>query len=214
MSTLCIEAWGSGTPVLLIHGSLATGQEEWEAQQPLAEEGYRLLALDRRGYGQSPAAKGEDFLQDADDVVELKGDGVHLVGHSYGGMAAMFAAARRPEATLSLALFEPPAFSLAQHDRAARALVSRIQEMWDLDLSDGEWGKRFLRAVGTEPEALPPELLEQIVPLVPLLRHGRTLFWSSQSGHIFKPQLPIQSPSASGSPGSSGAGSCCTPSRC
>lgn len=30
------------------------------------------------------------------------------------------------------------------------------------------------------------------------------LFWSSQSGHIFKPQLPIQSPSASDSPGSSG----------
>ncbi|MBY5941153.1 hypothetical protein KUW00_09645, partial [Halomonas sp. DP5N14-9] len=43
---------------------------------------------------------------------------------------------------------------------------------------------------------------------------GLGLFWSSQSGHIFKPQLPIQSPSASGSPGWSGAGSCCTPSRC
>ena len=84
---------------MLVHGSLATGAEEWEAQRPLAEEGFRLLVLDRRGYGQSPAAVGEDFLADADDIAELMGDGAHLVGHSYGGLGAMFAAARRPEAT-------------------------------------------------------------------------------------------------------------------
>lgn len=174
MSTLYIETWGSGTPVVLIHGSLATGREEWEAQQPLAEEGYQLLVLDRRGYGRSPAAEGEDFLQDADDIAEVIGDGAHLVGHSYGGLAAMFAAARRPKAALSLALLEPPAFSLAQHDGAARALVDGIREMWDLDLPDGEWAERFLPAVGTDPETLPPGVLEEAVPLVPVLRRGRT----------------------------------------
>ena len=40
-----------------------------------------------------------------------------------------------------------------------------------------------------------------------------SLFWSSQSGHVFKPQLPVRSPSVTGSRGSSGAGNCCTPSR-
>ena len=82
------------------------GHEEWEAQRPLADEGFRLLVLDRRGYGRSPAAEGEDFLRDADDIAELMGDGAHLVGHSYGGLGALFAAARRPEATLSLTLLE------------------------------------------------------------------------------------------------------------
>ena len=51
---------GSGTPVVLVHGSLATGADEWQAQRPLAEEGFRLIVADRRGYGRSPAAAGED----------------------------------------------------------------------------------------------------------------------------------------------------------
>lgn len=173
MNNLFIETWGTGTPVVLVHGSLATGQEEWEAQQLLAREGYRLLVLDRRGYGRSPAAEGEDFLRDADDIAEVMGDGAHLVGHSYGGLGAMFAAARRPEATLSLALLEPPAFSLAQHTRATRALVDGIREVWDQDLPADEWAVRFLRAVGTDPETLPPRVLEEVVPVVPLLRRAR-----------------------------------------
>ena len=74
-SELHVESWGAGTPVVLVHGSLATGSEEWEAQCPLADEGFRLLVPDRRGYGASPAATGEDFLRDADDIAELMGDG-------------------------------------------------------------------------------------------------------------------------------------------
>jgi pimeloyl-ACP methyl ester carboxylesterase len=176
MTDLFIETWGTGTPVVLVHGSLATGQGEWEAQRPLAEEGYRLLVPDRRGYGRSPAAQGEDFLRDADDIADLMGDGAHLVGHSYGGLGAMIAAARRPEATLSLALLEPPALCLAHHDGAARALLDGVREMWDVDLPDDEWAERFLRAVGTDIEELPPGVLEQAVPLVPVLRRGRPVW--------------------------------------
>ena len=112
MTDLFVDSFGKGTPVVLVHGSLATGAEEWVAQQPLSEEGFRLIALDRRGYGRSPAAAGEDFLADAEDIAEFMGDGAHLVGHSYGGLGAMCAAARRPEATLSLTLLEPAAFGL------------------------------------------------------------------------------------------------------
>ena len=108
-----VEEWGEGTPVVLVHGSLATGAEEWDRQRPLAEQGFRLSVFDRRGYGRSPFAVGEDYLVDADDIVGLMGEGAHLVGHSYGGLGAMFAAARRPEATKSLTLLEAPAWSRA-----------------------------------------------------------------------------------------------------
>ncbi len=54
---LYVEAWGDGTPVVLVHGSLAIGAEEWEAQRPLADEGFRLLVPDRRGYGRSAVAE-------------------------------------------------------------------------------------------------------------------------------------------------------------
>src|SRR5215218_1210434 len=79
---LHVEEWGAGERVVLVHGSLATGAEEWEAQHPLVDEGFGLVVFDRRGYGQSPFATGEDFLVDADDIVELMGYRAHLVGHS------------------------------------------------------------------------------------------------------------------------------------
>ena len=54
----------------------------------------------------------------------MTGDGAHLVGHSYGGLGVLFAAARRPAATLSLTLLEPATFALGQADSAARSLVA------------------------------------------------------------------------------------------
>ncbi len=139
MSELFVETWGIGTHVVLVHGSLAIGADEWQAQRPLADQGFQLLVLDRRGYGQSPAADGEDFLRDSNDIADLMGNGAHLVGHSYGGLGVMFAAARRPEATLSLTLLEPGAFALGEHNAAARALVTEVRQLWDHDLPDEEW---------------------------------------------------------------------------
>lgn len=173
MSDLSVHTWGSGTPVVLVHGSLTTGVDEWQAQEPLADDGFRLLALDRRGYGTSPPADGEDFLRDGEDVAAVLGDGAHLVGHSYGGLGAMVAAAHRPESTRSLTLLEPPAFSVADHDDAAATVLGRVRDLWDTDLDDDEWVVRFLDAVGTDPDSLPPQLLDEIGPLVPVLRRGR-----------------------------------------
>ena len=179
MSGIFVDSWGSGTPVVLVHGSLATGAEEWQAQRPLADEGFRLLVLDRRGYGRSPAAKGEDFLRDADDIAALLGDGAHLVGHSYGGLGVLIAAARRPDATLSLTLLEPGAFTLGQHHPAARTLVDDVRRLWDQDLPDEAWVVRFLRAVGSDPDALPPELIADAVALTPVVRRGRPI-WEAE----------------------------------
>ena len=179
MTDLFVESWGTGTPVVLVHGSLATALDEWQAQRPLADEGFRLVVFDRRGYGQSPAADGEDFLRDADDIVELMGDGAHLVGHSYGGLGALVAAAKRPDATLSLALLEPGAFSLGQHNPSARQLVDDLRRLWKEDLPDRDWVIRFLTAVGSDPDAMPPELVDAAVPLVPVLRSGRRSLWDA-----------------------------------
>lgn len=181
MGDLFVDSWGSGVPVVLVHGSLATGGEEWQAQRPLADEGFRLLVPDRRGYGRSPAAPGEDFLRDAEDIAGLMGEAAHLVGHSYGGLGVLFAAARRPDATLSLTVLEPAAFTLGQDHAAARRLVADVRGLWDRDLPDEEWVVRFLKAVGSD--TLPPELLAAAVPLAPMVRRGRP-FW--------EPGLPVE----------------------
>ncbi len=181
-SDLHVESWGDGTPVVLVHGSLATGAEEWEAQRPLAGEGFRLLVPDRRGHGRSPMATGEDFLRDAEDIADLMGDGAHLVGHSYGGLGVLCAAARRPDATRSLTLLEAGAFALGQHDPAARALVSAVRDLWDQDLPDAEWVVGFLKAVGSDPDEFPPDFLAAALPLVPVFRRGRPIWY---------PDLPL-----------------------
>lgn len=173
MTDLFVDASGSGEQVVLVHGSLATGREEWEAQQPLADEGYRLLVVDRRGYGRSPTVDGEDFLRDGQDIAALMDGGAHLVGHSYGGLGVLVAAARRPDVTRSLAVLEPPAISLGQDDPVVREFTARMREVWELDLPDRVWMERFLEAVGSDPDALPPELLDAALPLVPVMRRGR-----------------------------------------
>jgi pimeloyl-ACP methyl ester carboxylesterase len=179
MSDLFMEVWGSGVPVVLVHGSLATGSDEWQAQRPLADSGFRLIVPDRRGYGRSPAAQGEDFLIDADDIAGFMGNGAHLVGHSYGGLGVLFAAARRPEAALSITLLEPATFALGQHNEAARTLVGEVRSLWDQKAPDKEWVIRFLEIVGSDPSALSPELIAAAVPLVPVFRRGRPI-WEAE----------------------------------
>jgi pimeloyl-ACP methyl ester carboxylesterase len=178
VNDLFVETWGEGIPVVLVHGSLATGADEWQMQRPLADQGFQLLVLDRRGYGRSPTVDGEDFLRDADDIADLMGNGAHLVGHSYGGLGVLFAAARRLDATFSMTLLEPAAFTLGQHDPAARALLADLGHLWDQDLPDEEWVVRFLKMVGSDPDALGPELTAAAVALTLVCRRGRPI-WKS-----------------------------------
>ncbi|MFP4512507.1 MAG: alpha/beta fold hydrolase [Acidimicrobiales bacterium] len=178
MTDLAVHEWGSGTPVVLAHGSLSPATEEWPAQRPLADQGFHLIAPDRRGYGASPATTGEDYLRDADDLAPLLGGahddgGVHLVGHSYGGLVAMVAAACNPGSVRSLALLEPPAFAATRNQPAATAIEDRLRAMWDDDVPDRDWLLGFLEVVGTDPDDLPPGVLDEIVSFVPLVRRSR-----------------------------------------
>lgn len=121
-----VTVWGEGDPAVFVHGSFGWGEETWREQRPLAEHN-RLLLIDRRGFGRSPANGRVDFDRDADDVAELLGEGAHLVGHSYGGVVSLLAAARRPEAVRSLVLIEPPAFGLARGVEPVERLIHNIQ---------------------------------------------------------------------------------------
>lgn len=174
MSDLNVQVWGEGVPVVLVHGSLTTGEEEWEAQRPLAEEGFRLVVPDRRGYADGSEEGGEDFLRDAEDVAELLDEGAHLVGHSYGGIGALLAAARRPDAVLSLAVAEPPAFGLRRDDPAVADLLAELERLWSREgLDNRGFLEEFLRTVGSPPDEMPEEVLEVLADRVPLLREGR-----------------------------------------
>ena len=113
--------------MVLVHGTMTWGTACFEAQRPLARH-YRLLVMDRRGFGESPDIARSDYEVDASDVVGLLGDGAHLVGHSYGGVVAMLAAGLRPQAVRSLTLIEPSAFRLATHEPTVAAALERMRK--------------------------------------------------------------------------------------
>jgi pimeloyl-ACP methyl ester carboxylesterase len=164
MTDLHVERWGSGPPVLLVHGSVADARSTWVEQRPLAER-WSLVLLDRPGFGANPPVARVDFAVDAPLVAEHLGDGAHLVGHSYGGVVSLLAAARRPDAVRSLTVIEPPAFAVARGNPDADDFVVRSQEHWRSGPRDPEAFLRgFLRLVGSAID--PPS------PLPPLLERG------------------------------------------
>jgi pimeloyl-ACP methyl ester carboxylesterase len=117
----------AGDSVILIHGTMTWGTACFEYQRSLAER-YRLLVLDRRGFGSSPDIDRSDYEIDASDVVELLDVGkAHVVGHSYGGVVAMLAAGRRPDAVLSLTLIEPAALRCADADPTVAMALRRLR---------------------------------------------------------------------------------------
>lgn len=64
--------WGSGRPVVLIHG-WPLDADMWEYQVPdLVAAGYRVVAYDRRGFGRSDQpAGGYDYDTLADDLAAV-----------------------------------------------------------------------------------------------------------------------------------------------
>ncbi|WP_413318021.1 alpha/beta hydrolase [Agrococcus sp. 1P02AA] len=85
-----VEERGEGRPVVLIHGWPLSGAS-WEPQVgPLVAGGYRTVAYDRRGFGQSDKpSTGYDYDTLADDLAGLLDAldlrDVTLVGFSMGG---------------------------------------------------------------------------------------------------------------------------------
>lgn len=82
--------WGTGQPIVFHHGWPLSG-DDWDAQMMFfLNEGFRVIAHDRRGHGRSTqTAIGNDMDTYAADVAELVEaldlkDAIHI-GHSTGG---------------------------------------------------------------------------------------------------------------------------------
>jgi pimeloyl-ACP methyl ester carboxylesterase len=147
---------------LLVHGSVVNAELTWSAQKPLAER-FEIVAPNRRGFPPGPEVEQVDFEDEAIWLEPFLTPGTHLVGHSYGGVIALLAAARRPERVRSLTLVEPPAFGAARGVPAADEFMARIEEHWTNGPRDpGEFLRGFLALIGSSTPAgkFTPELLQ------------------------------------------------------
>jgi len=88
---LYYKDWGSGDPVVLLHGWPLSADTWDDAAVALAEAGKRCIMPDRRGFGRSDQPwDGYDYDTFADDVAAVLDDArvsepVALVGFSMGG---------------------------------------------------------------------------------------------------------------------------------
>src|SRR5512132_770547 len=101
--------WGKGQPIVFSHG-WPLSSDDWDCQMIFfANNGFRVIAHDRRGHGRSSqVSDGHDMDHYADDLAAVTAhldlrDAVH-VGHSTGGGEVTHYLARHGESRVAKAV--------------------------------------------------------------------------------------------------------------
>lgn len=114
---------GSGPAVLLLHG-WTLDRRMWCPQVRALAASHRMIALDRRGFGQSTPPP--DLDRETDDILAVLDalgiDRCALVGMSQGGRVALRFADRHPDRLSSLVLQSAPLDGFAPGPREADAI--------------------------------------------------------------------------------------------
>ncbi|MDQ3656447.1 MAG: alpha/beta hydrolase [Chloroflexota bacterium] len=110
---ITLRTWpGAGPPLLLIHGIGSTGAS-WESAIPALAEVATPIALDLRGHGDSARPDHgylyDDYIDDLDGVLDTLGiERPLLMGHSLGGIVALWWAARHPDGAAGVVVADSP----------------------------------------------------------------------------------------------------------
>ncbi|MEA2848693.1 MAG: hypothetical protein QOG78_3974 [Rhodospirillaceae bacterium] len=127
---------GLGPTVVFVPGSCSTGS----AWRPILSElgnGWRAVTTSLLGYGgtaERRTLRDADISREAEvleAVVRRAASPVHLVGHSFGGAAAIAVALRRRVPLLSLVIIEAPVPELLRHAGEHRHYRA-LREMTDV----------------------------------------------------------------------------------
>ena len=134
--------YGSGSPLVLVHGGFSDHISNWEFVKPLFEQQFTVYAVPselrfaliaRRGRGETDATVGHSLDDESHDVLALIqsiDEPVFLLGHSYGAQVALAAAIQIPDRIRKLVLYEAP------YPQAISKTVARLEALaqanqWD-----------------------------------------------------------------------------------
>ncbi len=129
--TFAVQDEGEGPAVLLLHG-FPDSHALWRNQVPvLLDAGYRVIAPDLRGFGESSKPVGVDeygILSIAGDVAgildSLGVDRAHVVGHDWGAALAWAIAAFIPDRVdhlVALSVGHPSSFASVGFDQRQKS---------------------------------------------------------------------------------------------
>lgn len=144
------DAGRDSPPVVLLPGR-ASGAPMWAVNIPLLIQSRRVIAFDALGDAgmsvqSAPLTSADDQAAWVDEVLaDVAPDGVHLVGHSFGGATAALYARIHPERVRSLTLLEAVfVFAYPPADIMGWTVVSSIPA-----LPEG-WRNKALERIGGE----------------------------------------------------------------
>ena len=135
---------GEGPPVLLVHG-FPENWFSWRYQiDPIADAGFRAVAVDLRGYGGTDRPAGvssygiDPLCADFDGLVDaLGGEPLHLVAHDWGAAIAWVFAGRHPDRLASLTILNGPHPKLFAHHLTRN--LRQLRRSWYLFFYQLPW---------------------------------------------------------------------------
>jgi pimeloyl-ACP methyl ester carboxylesterase len=126
---LAYELGGSddARPLVLLHG-LSANSTSWAPVIERTSRGWRSYALDFRGHGRSDRTPGryrlDDYIDDADRLLQMIGQPAVVVGHSLGAIVAASLAQDRHPLVAAVFLEDPPLY-VVEPDVFARSGLAR-----------------------------------------------------------------------------------------
>ena len=121
---------GTGPAIVFVHG-IGSRRAAWRKIINGLGTGYRCIAYDLRGHGDSPRTPSafglDELVLDLERVRErLNLDKIHIVGHSLGGMIGPAYARRFAQRVLSISLLSTAAFRTADDSAKVNAVVDAM----------------------------------------------------------------------------------------
>ncbi len=167
---LYYEIYGSGEPLLLIHGnneSIAS----FDKQIPELAKSYMVIALDSRGQGNSTSDSTkltyELFAEDVNKFLDyLNIKQVNVLGWSDGGNIALILALKHPERIRKIAVMAAVLYnkSTSIPDNINNAIREQLAEMEREKVSVYDMNYRLKTLLLTEPNINPETLTNMQVP--------------------------------------------------
>jgi pimeloyl-ACP methyl ester carboxylesterase len=170
---LNVQEQGAGPPVLLLQG-FPDSLQLWRHVAPLlAAAGFRAIAVDQRGFGESDAPAGrrhygiDRLMDDVTGLLDALGirEPVHLLGHDWGAVVTWGLAMARPDRVHSasaISVGHPREYALAGFEQRRKGLYTLgwqfpgLAERW---LMADDWARmRYWLRQHPEPDACIREL--------------------------------------------------------
>ena len=195
---LAYRELGKGPALLFIHG-MGGDSASWETEYEQFSDRYRVIGWDAPGYGGSNPFESDlpsvgDYIMAMAALLDALGEeGVHLVGHSYGGIMVAGFHRAFPDRVLSLTLAQPVIGGgigdAKVRDAALKVRTDEIEEL-------GAEGYAKIHAPRScSPDALPEVVAKGIAVTSKMHTNGYlTQFRSLRHANIFEwtsaPKIP------------------------